>query len=94
VEQFNYDQFVSAQEPLTLDFSIFPNPASHLLQVKGADLNKTLLYDASGQVVLSQKFSGQELLQLPVAHLPGGIYQLQVFDQTGRVGVKPVVIGH
>jgi hypothetical protein len=93
VDQFNYDQFVSAQEPLTLDFSIFPNPASYMLQVKGANLNKALLYDATGQVVLSQKFSGQELLQLPVAHLPAGIYQLQVFDQTGRSGVKPVVIG-
>jgi hypothetical protein len=94
LHQYNYDLFVSTQEPLALDFSIFPNPASYMLQVKGKDLNKALLYDAAGQVVLSQKFSGQELLQLPVAHLPAGIYQLQVYDQTGRVGVKQVVIGH
>ena len=61
--------------------TLFPNPASEVLQLKGLD-PETVSYqivDAAGRVVASEKNSAFNA-QVNVNHLAKGIYVLKVFS--------------
>jgi len=75
---------------------LFPNPATDKLTVKisatGADKTATL-YDANGRQVLHHRIrAGAAKLELSVANLATGLYQLSVTDgemiYTGRVIIR------
>lgn len=72
---------------------VFPNPASDLLLVEGAPAGAELvLMDASGRTRIRQLVTADRD-ELPVRHLPPGIYTLRVIDgETGwveRVVIQP-----
>lgn len=52
---------------------IFPNPVSNYLQIGGTETAESTIYDVQGRKV--ETSSG---LQVPVGHLPDGIYFLQI----------------
>ncbi len=67
------------------DFSVYPNPASSILQVNlegnAANWQKLTVYNLLGSRVLeydSSAFSGQSLLSIPVGGLPSGFYLLEL----------------
>lgn len=66
------------------NFSIFPNPANHLLYVKSNELGNGVitLTDLTGRVVQSRSFMGKNLT-IDVSNLGGGIYFLNYFDKKG-----------
>lgn len=79
----------------------YPNPTSEVLniQIEGGTPEFVRLYDALGWMVLEQKnpcdlyCKWKNPVQLPVAHLPTGLYSLEVavFD-SGQKAIRKVVI--
>jgi len=80
----------------SLDFTIAPNPASHVLnlQWKEGDLNDRVqlhLISAQGQQVLQQLTDSTENAEINVSGLPAGVYWLIVQSEGFRT-VKKVII--
>lgn len=80
---------------------LFPNPTSNLLNVliDGGRPEFVRLYDALGRMVLERTFpcdphcDWDNPVQLPVAHLPAGVYVVEVVaDKTGERVVRKVVV--
>jgi photosystem II stability/assembly factor-like uncharacterized protein len=76
--------FVGTFDPLAMDISVYPNPATDWLRINLAgESSATLrLFDLSGRQLLTQKWS-PAANSLPVNGLPAGTYILQV-EFTGR----------
>ena len=97
--ELGFDAFVSVKPDPVLQqsFTVFPNPASEVLNIRFEEpmefkrLNIRLL-NMLGQPVAEQKVErGHQSLQLPVQNLAAGTYQLEI--QTGsRRAVKTVLI--
>lgn len=71
--------------------SIYPNPASDLLNVEVSVAAKVMLFDMSGKRVMLNKTESNEKHQLNVSGLADGIYMLKVYNDE-FVSVKKVVI--
>ncbi|WP_367388425.1 T9SS type A sorting domain-containing protein [Lewinella sp. LCG006] len=63
--------------PDILDFTVFPNPARELLQIKGEGQFAVSIYSLDGKIHLSQEKLFQTAT-LEVGDLPSGIYFLQI----------------
>ena len=79
----------------------YPNPASDVLnlQIEGGEPQYIRLYDALGRLVLEQQTpcdlycDWENPVQLPVAHLPSGLYVVEVVAaKTGERAVRKVVV--
>lgn len=86
---------VGVGEAAKLDFSVFPNPTSGLVNIgfgaaaMGVQLRLT---NGMGQTVLSQKLEGSTHgTSLQVGHLPKGIYLLEVKTADG-MGTQKLVV--
>lgn len=81
--------------PSFLPLTVFPNPANDVLKVWHKDLilNSLCLYDASGVKVAIGNHIGF-ISEVPVQHLPMGIYFLEIIDETGTRTVKKVMVAH
>ncbi len=67
-------------------FSIFPNPASAIISVRGIDENSNYeIIDLLGRNVLNGFMDGQTI---SVAALPEGIYVLRCVDRTARIVIS------
>ncbi len=66
----------SIDEAEALEFNVFPNPATGMVQVQGAGIERLQLYDLSGRAVLAEQvLSDRHSLNLsgiPPRHLPAG----------------------
>lgn len=78
------DYLVTGIEPLnnTNNFSIYPNPASEILNIsiaKELDLTnaKISLVDISGRIILNQSINSTETT-INIKHLPSGVYVLKL----------------
>jgi Secretion system C-terminal sorting domain/Abnormal spindle-like microcephaly-assoc'd, ASPM-SPD-2-Hydin len=68
------------------DFSIFPNPASAIVSVRGIDENSQYeIIDLLGRTVLNGFMDGHTI---SVSALPDGIYLLRCVDRTARIVVS------
>lgn len=84
------DTVSSITEMGNLQFSVYPNPAKHVVQVKGKELAKARLLDMSGREVLRSslpKIGGINISQLPL-----GLYLLEVTNREGRKAVQKLVL--
>ena len=70
--------------------NIFPNPAKNSFTITGKDLKFAEAVNTLGQRVATAKGQG-ETLQIDIAHLPTGIYFINVTDEEGRKCVRKVV---
>ena len=70
---------VGIDNPVYSNFNIYPNPAQSELNIEWAeeDLFSIAVYNASGQAVVLESAQGKTH-QLEVAHLPEGVYFLQL----------------
>ncbi len=68
-----------------LGLVVYPNPATHFIQVQGSKTQHRIeMMDISGRVVINT--SGRDnQTELDVAHLSNGIYMLRVFDESSKV---------
>jgi hypothetical protein len=70
--------------------SIYPNPTSDLVIVKGKNLKSAEVLNMLGQRVAKVQGQG-ETLQIDIAKLPAGVYFVNVTDEEGRKCVRKVV---
>jgi subtilisin-like proprotein convertase family protein len=96
--KFLAQPLVSTQNPdlRAIDFSVSPNPAGSSVWVAfGQALGSAAqvsLFNMAGQLIYTENMaSGQERLQVQLAHLPRGIYAVRV-ETEGGVGVRKLVV--
>ncbi|MFN0204370.1 MAG: T9SS type A sorting domain-containing protein [Bacteroidia bacterium] len=82
------DNTVSIELPKNEAFMIYPNPVQGKLeiQVKGGYLENTslYLYDLAGKLLMESKISSAVQQGISVAHLPSGMYSLQIGKETHK----------
>lgn len=74
------------------NFEIFPNPASSSVTLQGENLESAQILDRQGRVVSQVSLNQHEVTHVPVSQLAPGLYFIQVMDQTGGSGAKPLMI--
>lgn len=85
VELLNVFQTIDA-------ISIFPNPATSIITIKGNQLQYVHLMDAQGRSVLKKPLNGNNVQSIQVGTLPSGIYIIQCFNQEGICITKKITI--
>jgi len=80
---------------------VSPNPVSNLLQVQaphrtGRAMQQTLDLRvlATGELVYSANIMGQDIILVPVQHLPQGLYLLTLREQGAIVDRQKVIVQH
>ncbi|MFI5172194.1 MAG: T9SS type A sorting domain-containing protein [Chitinophagales bacterium] len=84
---------LSIDEILDLDIQIYPNPvADHILIAANQQLNKATLnlFNATGELIYSEKINGEVNVTIPALNLPAGNYFIEMNMAGSRV-VKKVV---
>ncbi|HLP18812.1 MAG TPA: T9SS type A sorting domain-containing protein [Chitinophagales bacterium] len=82
---------IAERKENTLQFSVYPNPASSLLMVETSGMiDLAELKDMLGRTVLSQKAHTGKLL-LDVSLLAKGVYLLKI-EAAGKTAVKKIVV--
>ena len=64
--------------------TVYPNPVSGTLTVKGVSMKETEVYDLLGQRVLKETCHGEEV-QLDLSSLAAGVYVLRVMDDANQM---------
>jgi hypothetical protein len=82
---------IGLDELNTLDFSVYPNPASNFINVSGIDNNKTEyeVLNSLGKLVVSGSLNSQKI---DCSTLSNGIYFLKLIDSDNNRGVKRIVV--
>ena len=80
----------STDEYQALDFKLYPNPTNGLVTIELEGLQKVMVYNALGQVLISKEADGNSL-QLDLSGFEGGLYWVKIISQN-RIAVKPLVI--
>ncbi len=81
---------IGLQERQAASFRLFPNPASTVAEVTldAPAVNAlALVLDASGRVVLTERFSGQRL-RIDVSALQAGLYVMRIGDEAVRFALE------
>ena len=71
-------------------YTLYPNPTTGLVTVKGQDLKQAEVFNTLGQSVATVKGKG-DTLQIDLSGLPTGVYFVNVTDSEGRKCVRKVV---
>ena len=71
-------------------FTVFPNPASETLMVKGLPMKEVAIYNLMGQQVVSQAVVGEEC-GIEVGSLVSGIYFVRVESEDGKLFIQKFV---
>lgn len=73
-------------------FEVFPNPATSTATLLGEHLESAQIIDRQGRVVSQLTLNQQGATHIPVSQLAPGMYFIQVRNQMGDSGVKPLMI--
>lgn len=79
------------------DFIIFPNPANTklFLKIKNSGLTKLMLYNVTGQIMVTKILDSKELEEFDVTHLPNGIYLVTLYNYNNELlKSKKLIIEH
>lgn len=75
------------EEERLVTAKVYPNPASDFINIEpGFEAEKILLYNASGQCVLNEKFSDR----IDISALPAGMYFMQLMNDSVSVSARIV----
>jgi len=72
------------------DILIYPNPANDIVNISGADIANVKIFNAIGQLVLSQQNNNV----INVSGLKNSIYILSIETLTGNTIQKKIIINH
>lgn len=75
------------------NFTVYPNPASHQLNIETGDAGTVILYDANGHKVLQENVKTKGQHQLNVADLGAGLYML-IFTNEDEQITERIMISH
>ena len=86
-------EVLSTNTFLSQKFNLFPNPASHVVNIDNSGnmtVNKVDVYDVTGKLINTQKFSNETEIQLNVETLNSGTYLLHLHTNEG-IAVKKLI---
>lgn len=86
-------QTASVKNPIASQFSIYPNPATDVINIANADnilVNNVAVVDLNGRTVKSLNFDGVTEAQVNIADLAAGMYLLNVSSDKGTMTKKIV----
>ncbi len=72
-------------------FTIYPNPAVDHLTVSGENMRTIELYNALGQLIVTENPAIDNFCTIPVGNLSSGIYMLKVISTDGTASVRKFV---
>ncbi|MBE9460706.1 T9SS type A sorting domain-containing protein [Dyadobacter subterraneus] len=93
-ETFAYSRIVSLNFGFIETISVFPNPATDLLQINMKDWNKVKtvkLVDLNGNTVYSSTKSGLTKI-IDVKSLIQGMYVMEISGENGKISANKIVI--
>ncbi|HMK24699.1 MAG TPA: T9SS type A sorting domain-containing protein [Chitinophagaceae bacterium] len=68
-----------------IDFNVYPNPATHVLNVQfGSNIMTVKITDLQGRLLWTENANGSLQILIPVQQLPDGLYMLEVSDRNGN----------
>lgn len=73
------------------NWKVFPNPASNELFVQATEGKTVRMIDAVGKLVQEVSLL-EELTRLEIAHLPTGLYFMQLEDRNGQIQTRKIVV--
>jgi hypothetical protein len=80
----------SIKERLESSLKLYPNPTNGLITIELEGLQKVMIYNALGQVLLDKETNG-DALQLDLSEFEDGLYWVKIISQN-RISVKPLII--
>ena len=86
-------EVLSTNSFLSEKFNLFPNPATDLVNITNSDVmvvNQVEIYDVTGKLINTQKFSNETEIQLNVETLNSGTYLLHLHTNEG-IAVKKLI---
>ncbi|HAD14365.1 MAG TPA: hypothetical protein DCF33_18235 [Saprospirales bacterium] len=89
---YRYGAVSQTKEPSYFTFEVFPNPAASFITLLGENLESAQILDRQGRVVSQLTLNQHEATHIPVSQLVPGLYFVQVRDQMGDSGLKPLMI--
>lgn len=92
LDEYFYAPFSGIKNPDPVQFDFYPNPANTTLNLQGEQLLHARLFDAMGRMVLATDLQDANQAMLRIGHLPAGNYLLQVLDDSGKTGAKPLQV--
>ena len=67
-----------------LAYSVFPNPAEHIINVESeASINRVNIYESTGKLIMS-KVASSNKIKLEIQSLPKGLYFLEIWSKDGK----------
>ena len=72
----------ATDEYQTLDFKLYPNPASSQITIELEGMQKVMVYNALGQTILNKE-ADSNMMQLDLSGLENGLYWVKVMTQNG-----------
>ncbi len=75
-----------------IDFSVYPNPATNVLNVQFSSNMETIkITDLQGRLLWNGNTNGSLQIQIPIQQLPAGIYLLEVNDRIGNRRIQKFI---
>ena len=74
------------------DIEVFPNPAHHLLNIKGENMRKIWIYNADGKLVYAQAENIEGLQQVDVSQFAAGHYFVKVQLDDNRTVSRKIIV--
>lgn len=78
-----------------LIFNVFPNPASHVVNIAFAEtLNsaEVLITDLAGRTLVKQSILGEHFIALDISTLANGVYTIAIANGNGQVSTKRLIV--
>jgi len=88
-----YDKALGISGLSEKNVSIYPNPAAETINISGENISAVGIYNMLGKQVLFQNTTGTNT-GIQVTGLPGGVYILAAFLQTGECINRKINIEH
>ena len=64
---------------------LYPNPADDIINLEGEDIQRVMVYNASGQMIEDKEVEGQDVVQIDVKNFATGIFVAKIFIGDGVV---------
>ncbi len=71
---------------------VFPNPTNSILNIKGADMQRIVIYNDNGQLVYADGSVVSDLKQVDVSHFAAGQYFVKVLLGDGRTVTRKFIV--
>ena len=71
---------------------ISPNPAKDKVTITGTNIKQVRLLDNTGKIVVVKEVANKEAINIPVSHLPKGLYMVQATYNDGSTKAEKLVV--